>query len=164
MDRHQPEKLPAIQISFIQHLVSPLFHACAEAGIIPGVVESYTSAEQQLKKEESVEEEERDEEMATSSDAKIETDEETDEDAIADMLDEAHPVRKVISIILTNLQVNYDGWESELPLEDQPKELKRNTSQTSKTEEEGKKEEEEENEGDREVFQHSEEPAKESSS
>ncbi len=40
MDRNHPEKLPAIQLSFIQHLVSPLFQACAEAGIIPGIVET----------------------------------------------------------------------------------------------------------------------------
>lgn len=39
MDRKHPEKLPAIQLSFIQHLVSPLFQACAEAGIIPGILE-----------------------------------------------------------------------------------------------------------------------------
>ena len=40
MDRNEPDKLPTIQISFIQHLVSPLFTACAEAGIIPADVES----------------------------------------------------------------------------------------------------------------------------
>lgn len=40
MNRNQPEKLPAIQVSFIQHLVYPLFTACAEAGIIPGILES----------------------------------------------------------------------------------------------------------------------------
>ena len=39
MDRKHPEKLPAIQLSFIQHLVSPLFQACADAGIIPGILE-----------------------------------------------------------------------------------------------------------------------------
>ena len=39
MDRNNPEKLPTIQLSFIQNLVSPLFHACAEAGIIPGILE-----------------------------------------------------------------------------------------------------------------------------
>ena len=40
MDRNTPEKLPAIQLSFIQNLVSPLFHASAEAGIIPGIIET----------------------------------------------------------------------------------------------------------------------------
>ena len=40
MDRRHPEKLPAIQLSFIQHLVSPLFQACAKAGIIPGILEN----------------------------------------------------------------------------------------------------------------------------
>ena len=40
MDRRHPEKLPAIQLSFIQNLVSPLFQACAEAGIIPGILEA----------------------------------------------------------------------------------------------------------------------------
>ena len=40
MDRKHQEKLPAIQLSFIQHLVSPLYHSCAEAGIIPGIMES----------------------------------------------------------------------------------------------------------------------------
>ena len=39
MDRKHQEKLPAIQLSFIQHLVSPLFQSCAEAGIIPGIME-----------------------------------------------------------------------------------------------------------------------------
>ena len=45
MDRKHPEKLPAIQLSFIQHLVSPLFQACAEAGIIPGILETATGSE-----------------------------------------------------------------------------------------------------------------------
>ena len=40
MDRKHQEKLPAIQLSFIQHLVSPLYHSCAEAGIIPGIMEA----------------------------------------------------------------------------------------------------------------------------
>lgn len=40
MDRKSPEKLPAIQLSFIQHLVSPLFQAAATAGIIPGILET----------------------------------------------------------------------------------------------------------------------------
>ena len=40
MDRKHQEKLPAIQLSFIQHLVSPLYHLCAEAGIIPGIMEA----------------------------------------------------------------------------------------------------------------------------
>ncbi len=43
MDRNHPEKLPAIQLSFIQHLVSPLFQAAATAGIIPGILETTTS-------------------------------------------------------------------------------------------------------------------------
>jgi hypothetical protein len=43
MDRKHPEKLPAVQLSFIQHLVSPLFQACAEAGIIPGISEPVQS-------------------------------------------------------------------------------------------------------------------------
>ena len=42
MDRNHPEKLPAIQLSFIQNLVSPLFHAAAEARIIPGITEATT--------------------------------------------------------------------------------------------------------------------------
>ena len=42
MDRNHPEKLPAIQLSFIQNLVSPLFHAAAEARIIPGITEAAT--------------------------------------------------------------------------------------------------------------------------
>ncbi len=40
MDRNHPEKLPAIQLSFIQHLVSPLFQGAAAAGIIPGILET----------------------------------------------------------------------------------------------------------------------------
>ena len=40
MDRKHQEKLPAIQLSFIQHLVSPLYHSCAEAGVIPGIMEA----------------------------------------------------------------------------------------------------------------------------
>ena len=43
MDRKHQEKLPAIQLSFIQHLVSPLYHSCAEAGIIPGIMENSNS-------------------------------------------------------------------------------------------------------------------------
>ena len=42
MDRKHQEKLPAIQLSFIQHLVSPMYQSCAEAGIIPGIMESTT--------------------------------------------------------------------------------------------------------------------------
>ena len=40
MDRKHPEKLPAIQVSFIQNLVSPLFKACADARILPGILEA----------------------------------------------------------------------------------------------------------------------------
>ena len=43
MDRKHQEKLPAIQLSFIQHLVSPLYQSCAEAGIIPGLMEGSTT-------------------------------------------------------------------------------------------------------------------------
>ena len=43
MDRKHQEKLPAIQLSFIQHLVSPLYQSCAEAGIIPGITENSTT-------------------------------------------------------------------------------------------------------------------------
>lgn len=43
MDRKHQEKLPAIQLSFIQHLVSPMYQSCAEAGIIPGIMESSTT-------------------------------------------------------------------------------------------------------------------------
>lgn len=95
MNRSEKEKLPAIQVSFIQNLVSPLFHACAEGGLIPGIIEN--SAEEEK-------------EMGPSDDD-------------ADSLDSASLVeeplspvpRKIISIILTNLEMNYQAWKSEIP-------------------------------------------------
>ena len=165
MNRCEPEKLPAIQISFIQHLVSPLFHACAEAGIIPGVVESFTFTEKELKKDESVEEEEKEGErdqlqMPVPSDSKLEAEE--DDDPMMDISDlEAQSVRKVFSIILTNLQVNFKGWQSELPPEDQPKEQATRRASNNATTEGQEKEEEEEDDS---FLQHSEEPADEHSS
>ncbi len=99
MDRQQKDKLPAIQVSFIQNLVAPLFRACAEVGIIPGVAET-TSRGEGLPDEE------------------IEPDEE-DDDSIPDEAGALiRPTKKIYSIILTNLQMNYESWKDELPKED----------------------------------------------
>ena len=109
MDRNEPDKLPTIQISFIQHLVSPLFTACAEAGIIPADVESVQAEK---------EGEEGDKEQSDTSLTKPLSDEEDsmgDDDVMEDELTEAdiQPVRKVVSIILTNLQMNFDSWHAD---------------------------------------------------
>lgn len=50
---------------------------------------------------------------------------------------EGGPSSKFMSIILTNLQVNYDGWKAELPPEDKEEEV-----------EEGKEEDKEEEENE----------------
>ena len=104
MHRHETEKLPAIQVSFIQNLVAPLFRACAEIGIIPGVAEPVVSTS----KGEGL------------SDEDLESDSvlEEDDDSIPDEADALiRPAKKIFSIILTNLQMNFEAWNSELPKE-----------------------------------------------
>ena len=134
MDRNEPDKLPTIQISFIQHLVSPLFTACAEAGIIPADVEED-------------EKEGGDKEQTNGSLTKtLSEDDDTmsmgDDDVMEDELTEAsvQPVRKVISIILTNLQMNFDSWHAEETaiLERQKLTLKRETGSIEEEDEEEK--------------------------
>lgn len=95
MDRHEKEKLPAIQVSFIQNLVAPLFRACAEVGIIPGVVEPIGGE--------------------VGSDGEVVSEE--DEDSIPDEAALIRPTKKIYSIILTNLQMNFESWKDELPKE-----------------------------------------------
>lgn len=89
MDRHETEKLPAIQVSFIQNLVAPLFRACAEVGIIPGEVEPVEEG----------------------------SDDVLDEDSIPDEAALIRPTKKIFSVILNNLQMNYEAWKDELPRE-----------------------------------------------
>ena len=125
MDRNEPDKLPTIQISFIQHLVSPLFHACAEAGIIPGEIEDSEQEKVDTGKDEA------DLDGGLSM-ATLVPDSRglTEDDVMEDMLDEAHvpPVRKVVSIILSNLQMNFESWQDEerVVLERQKQELQQN--------------------------------------
>lgn len=96
MDRHETEKLPAIQVSFIQNLVAPLFRACAEIGIIPGVVEPVSSG---------------------LSEDEINSDDVIDEDSIPEEAALIRPTKKIFSVILNNLQMNYEAWKEELPKE-----------------------------------------------
>ena len=126
MDRNEPDKLPTIQISFIQHLVSPLFHACAEAGIIPGEIED---SEQEEKADTGKDKDDLDGGLSMAT---LVPDSRglTEDDVMEDMLDEAHvpPVRKVVSIILSNLQMNFESWQDEerVVLERQKQELQQN--------------------------------------
>ena len=110
MHRDEKEKLPAIQVSFIQNLVAPLFRACAEVGIIPGVVESMHSTGSKEEKEE-----EGLTDIEISSDDVMEDDD--DEDSIPDEAALIRPTKKIFSIILTNLQTNFESWKDELPKE-----------------------------------------------
>ena len=108
MNRNEKEKLPAIQVSFIQNLVSPLFHASAAAGVIPGIIES-ESPGLEKKNDESLE----------LSDTEFGSDHALDEDDVS-IPDEAPlpKIRKVVSIILTNLEMNFQAWHDELPHEE----------------------------------------------
>jgi cGMP-inhibited 3',5'-cyclic phosphodiesterase A len=93
MSREEKEKLPAIQVSFIQNLVAPLFHVCAESGIIPGMLIDENEKQKDNEDEEDI-----------------------DEDDVS--IDEASSevvTHKVVSIILTNLEMNFEAWKSELP-------------------------------------------------
>lgn len=101
MHRHETEKLPAIQVSFIQNLVAPLFRACAEIGIIPGEAEPVVSTS----KGEGL------------SDEDLESDSVSDDDSIPDEAALIRPAKKIFSIILTNLQANFESWKDELPKE-----------------------------------------------
>nr|BAA34309.1 EFPDE3 [Ephydatia fluviatilis] len=120
LDRKHPEKLPAVQLSFIQNLVSPLFHACAEAGVIPGVLE-----DNDIRSATPVIDASKTEGMTTPSvtsdetrfsdtTARPETNE--DEDNISIVI----PTKKFMSVILSNLQMNYEAWQAELPPPEMP--------------------------------------------
>lgn len=142
MNRHETEKLPAIQVSFIQNLVSPLFQACAEAGIIPGIVETVAqnsttplptestpidkdklrkrrklSGQNSLESEKSLGSENEEDDLSDNIFSISSDDESFDEDNVPNEAGEL-PVRKVFSVILTNLQINYEGWRRELPEEE----------------------------------------------
>ena len=100
MNRQEKEKLPAIQVSFIQNLVSPLFHACGEAGIIPGILETDVNKSKEYNEGIS------DEEMGPDDALQ-------DDDSIPD--EALPPTKNIFSIILTNLQMNFESWRDELP-------------------------------------------------
>lgn len=123
MDRKSPEKLPAIQLSFIQHLVSPLFQSSAEAGIIPGILvptDTPTPSPPlpELGKEG----------MAGESESKtmavVEDDLDIGDDAFVMDTKSVVKPHKFMSLILTNLHVNYEGWRAELPKEEEDEEKK----------------------------------------
>ena len=143
MNRHETEKLPAIQVSFIQNLVSPLFQACAEAGIIPGIVETIgqgsttllptestpNSPEKKRKgekidqqssfdSEKGLDSENEDDDMSDNIFSASSEDDSFDEENMPNEAGEMIPVRKVFSVILTNLQINYEGWRRQLPEEE----------------------------------------------
>ena len=135
MDRKHPEKLPAIQLSFIQHLVSPLFHAAAEAAIIPGILEELESgattppsshpallSEPAEGKNTSGTESDADSQTpaqtpaetapaaaaAATAAAKEELlDYDIEDDAFA-LQEKEQPAKKFISVILNNLRINYE--------------------------------------------------------
>ena len=104
MHRNEKEKLPAIQVSFIQNLVSPLFHACAEAGLIPGIIDNGTTN------------------GGGEGEKEGGSDDDSDSLDSASLVEDSLPLssspitRKIISIILTNLEMNYQAWKSEIPL------------------------------------------------
>lgn len=123
MNRRTTEKLPAVQLSFIQNLVSPLFHACAEAGIIPGILDtdplalsrSSTPLPEGVKEGEAQGE---DEDTRTKNQLEHESSFEIEDEAC--MIGKvSEPAQKFMSIIITNLQVNYEGWQAELPHEEE---------------------------------------------
>lgn len=97
MSRNEKEKLPAVQVSFIQNLVAPLFHASAEAGVIPGIIEDTHKVDKDNL-----------EDLSDADDAVIDID--SIDEASTDLSS-----RKVVSIILTNLEMNFEAWKSELP-------------------------------------------------
>ena len=121
LDRKHPEKLPAVQLSFIQNLVSPLFHACAEAGLIPGVLEDNdTPAATPLTDSSKTEgvttptvasDEPRSGD--TGGDRAIAGSSITNEDE--DGISVVVPTNKFVSVVLFNLQMNYEAWQAELP-------------------------------------------------
>ena len=120
MDRNHPEKLPAIQLSFIQHLVSPLFQGCAEAGIIPGILvpadtsdfpTSSTPLPEPGKEGEAGESE-------SKTVASVVDDLDVGDDAFALDTKQESTSHKFMSLILTNLHINYEGWRAELPKEE----------------------------------------------
>ena len=95
LQRDQPDKLPKVQLSFVQNLVSPLFQVCAQAHIIPGelvpleVVDPPQGVPNERK---------------WSSDAvPLEVPKETMDDSSEG--DDFSPERKFTSVILDNLRV-----------------------------------------------------------
>lgn len=107
MSRSDEDKLPSIQVSFIQNLVSPLFHTCAEAGLIPGIIESSNQPPTPSHNSE---------DLFTEDD---------DDDSIPD--EAPSPVsRKIVSIILTNLEMNFEAWQNQVIIPEQEEEEKEN--------------------------------------
>ena len=96
LQRDQPDKLPKVQLSFVQNLVSPLFQVCAQAHIIPGEMvplEVGGDTPQDVSNE-----------RKWSSDAvPLEVPKETLDDSSEG--DDFSPERKFTSVILDNLQV-----------------------------------------------------------
>ena len=133
MDRNHPEKLPAIQLSFIQHLVSPLFHSCAEAGIIPGMLDAPNSrsptpvplggggggGEKTEGEPTSLGVTVPDDNASDVSDLEDDVigEDEMMSSAMAES-SESLSSHKFVSVILNNLKINYEGWQAELPPEE----------------------------------------------
>ena len=99
MNRNEKHKLPAVQVSFIQNLVSPLFQASAKGGVIPGIIEHDNNGQQQQK-----------DPFEDLSDVDDHVLEENMDEAVSEL-----PTHKFVSIILTNLEMNFEAWKSELP-------------------------------------------------
>lgn len=116
MSRKDEEKLPAIQVSFIQNLVSPLFHACGEAGLIPGIFEDI---DQPAPPTSSTTPPLTNSATPSTNDTPPPPAEDTDDESIPDeaLVPTVH--RKIVSIILTNLQMNFEAWQSEIPKEEE---------------------------------------------
>lgn len=134
LQRDQPEKLPKVQLSFVQNLVFPLFQVCAQAGIIPGELTVEESATPPLdtpnerkwssgavprepsEQRQSLGAIPRDtpgERRWSSGAVPLEKLEPMTVDSSSEDED-ASPQRRFTSVILDNLQANIDMWQSAL--------------------------------------------------